>query len=80
MKKEIAWETTHRWDSNIKTDIKEIGRENVEWIHLAQDRIQCTVIRLREQLNALNFLTGWAIIGFSKCLFHEAHLLRYNSI
>jgi hypothetical protein len=27
-----------RWDSNIKTDLKEIGWEGVDWTHLAQDR------------------------------------------
>jgi hypothetical protein len=29
----------------IKMDLKEIGREGVEWIHLAQDRNQwCTLV------------------------------------
>jgi hypothetical protein len=25
-----------RWEDNIKMDLKETGRENVDWIHLAQ--------------------------------------------
>jgi len=29
-----------RWDDNIIMDLKEIGWEVVEWIHLAQDRDQ----------------------------------------
>jgi hypothetical protein len=27
----------HRWEDNITKDLKEIGREGVDWIHLAQD-------------------------------------------
>jgi hypothetical protein len=30
----------HRWKDNIKMDLKEIGSENVDSIHLAQDRTQ----------------------------------------
>jgi hypothetical protein len=26
----------HRWEDNIKIDLKEIGWEAVDWIHLAQ--------------------------------------------
>jgi hypothetical protein len=32
--------TRRRWDDNIKLDLKGIGCEGVNWIHLAQDRIQ----------------------------------------
>ena len=28
----------YRWVNNIKMDIKETGLEDVNWIHLAQDR------------------------------------------
>jgi hypothetical protein len=28
----------HRWENNIRVDLKEIGWEGVDWIHLAQDR------------------------------------------
>jgi hypothetical protein len=31
---------TRRWKDNIRTDLREIGWERVEWIHLAQDRDQ----------------------------------------
>jgi hypothetical protein len=27
-----------RWEYNIKMDLREIGLEGVDWIHLAQDR------------------------------------------
>jgi len=29
-----------RWEDNIKMDLREIGWEDVDWIHLAQDRDQ----------------------------------------
>jgi hypothetical protein len=28
--------TRHRWEDNIKTDLRETGWESVNWIHLAQ--------------------------------------------
>jgi hypothetical protein len=28
----------HRWEVNIRTDLREIGFKDVDWIHLAQDR------------------------------------------
>jgi hypothetical protein len=27
-----------RWEENIKMDLREIGFEDMNWIHLAQDR------------------------------------------
>jgi hypothetical protein len=30
----------HRWEDNIKIDIKEIGHLVVEWIYLTQDWVQ----------------------------------------
>jgi hypothetical protein len=27
----------HIWEDNIKTDVKELAWERVDWIHLAQD-------------------------------------------
>jgi hypothetical protein len=29
-----------RWEDNIRMDLREIGWEDVDWIHLAQDRNQ----------------------------------------
>jgi hypothetical protein len=26
----------HRWENNIKMDVKEVGRRKMEWINLAQ--------------------------------------------
>jgi len=31
----------HRWEDNIKMDLREIGIDGVNWSHLARDRVQC---------------------------------------
>jgi hypothetical protein len=36
--KRLLGRTNHRWENNIKTDIKEILCECVDWIYLAQNR------------------------------------------
>jgi hypothetical protein len=33
----------HRWEDNIKMDLREIGIDRSNWIQLAQDRIRCGV-------------------------------------
>jgi hypothetical protein len=30
--------TRCRWKDNIRMDVREIGREGVDWMHVAQDR------------------------------------------
>jgi hypothetical protein len=42
----------HRWEDNIKMDIREIGIDESNWIRLAQDRVQWrafvnTMLKLR---------------------------------
>jgi hypothetical protein len=42
----------YRWEDNIKTDLREIGIDGVNWIQLAQDRVQwqafvSTIMNLR---------------------------------
>jgi hypothetical protein len=32
--------TKRRWEDNIRIDLREIGWESLDWIHLAQDRNQ----------------------------------------
>jgi hypothetical protein len=32
--------SSHRWEDNIKLDFREIGINGVNWIQLAQDRVQ----------------------------------------
>jgi hypothetical protein len=34
----------HRWEDNIKMDIKEIGWEAEDWIHAAQERDQSQIL------------------------------------
>jgi len=33
-----------RWKKNIKTYLREIRYNDVDWIHLAQDRVQCRAL------------------------------------
>jgi hypothetical protein len=33
----------HRWECNIKMDLREIGWGGMDWIDLAQDRVQWRV-------------------------------------
>jgi len=42
----------HRWEDNIKMDLRDIGIDGSNWIHLSQDRVKwqafvSTVISLR---------------------------------
>jgi hypothetical protein len=34
---------TRRWEDNIRMDLREIGWEVVDWMHLAQDMNHCWV-------------------------------------
>jgi hypothetical protein len=34
----------HRWEDGIRMDLREIGWEDVEWIHLVQDRDRWRVL------------------------------------
>jgi hypothetical protein len=52
-----------RWKYNIRTDVREIGWEPLNWIHLAQDRVHWraavnTVMNLRSPQKAANFLSS----------------------
>jgi hypothetical protein len=52
-----------RRKNNIKIDLREVGWEDVDWIHLAQDRDQWravvnTVMNLRVPQKAGNLLTS----------------------
>jgi hypothetical protein len=35
------------WEDNIRMDVREIGWEGVDWIHLAQDRDQRRALLIR---------------------------------
>jgi len=52
------------WEDNIKIDLKEIGREGVEWIHRAKDRdhwwsLVNVVMNLWIPYKVGNVLTSW---------------------
>jgi hypothetical protein len=48
--KRPLWRPRHRWENNIRMDVREIGWEAVGWMHLAQDRDQWqTLVNLQVQ-------------------------------
>jgi hypothetical protein len=58
----------YRWVDNIEMDLREIGRDGVDWMDVAKDRDQWmalvnTVSNLRVPRNAGKFLSGCAIGG-----------------
>jgi hypothetical protein len=60
-----------RWVDNIKTDLREIRCDNMDWIDLAQYRDQWralvnTVMNHWVPENAGKFLSGCTIGGFSR--------------
>jgi hypothetical protein len=60
-----------RWVDNIKIVLREIGRDGMDWIDLAQDRdkwkaLVNTVMNLRVPKNAGKFLSSCKICGFSR--------------
>jgi hypothetical protein len=51
----------HRWEDNIRMDLRELGWHSVEWMHLAQDRDQ-----LRSFVDAvMNVHVAYKEIGMS---------------
>jgi len=60
----------HRWEDNLRMDLRDGGWESVEWIHLTQDRdkwwtFRSTVMNIRLPLKAVNFLSSWMTSSFS---------------
>lgn len=47
-----------RWKVNIKTVPREIGRDNVDCIHVTSDSVQCWERNLRILQKTRNFLTS----------------------
>jgi hypothetical protein len=53
----------HRWENNIKIDLRKVGSGDMDWIHLAQDRGQWrtlvnTVMNLLVPQNVGKFLSS----------------------
>jgi hypothetical protein len=38
--KKLLRRPKHKWQDNMRKDVKEIDWEDVDWVHLAQDRDQ----------------------------------------
>jgi hypothetical protein len=59
-----------RWVDNIKMDLREIGRDGMDWLDLAQDRDSCehgnTVMNLRVPSNVVKFSSSYTTGGFSR--------------
>jgi hypothetical protein len=60
----------HRWEDNIKMDLREVGCGGADWINLAQDRdrwraLMYMVMNLRVPQNAGNFLSSLGHFSFS---------------
>jgi hypothetical protein len=52
----------HRFEDNIKMNLKEMGFENVKWIHMPENNVQWrdpvnTLLNLRISKQARNFVT-----------------------
>jgi hypothetical protein len=61
----------HRWEDNIKMDLREIGWGGMGRINLTQDRDWCmvlvkTVINIRDTQNVGKFLSSWATGGYPR--------------
>jgi hypothetical protein len=57
--------------NSITMDLREVGWEDVQWIHLAQDCTSCGILWTRQwkiglHKKAGNFLTSWVTISFSR--------------
>jgi hypothetical protein len=39
-RKRPLWRPRHRWEDNIKMDLQEVRSGGMDWIKLAQDRVQ----------------------------------------
>jgi hypothetical protein len=49
--------TIRKWEDNIKSYLKEVRCDDVDWVHLGQDRTGSLIINLRFLLITSNFLT-----------------------
>jgi hypothetical protein len=61
----------HRWEDNVKINHNEIGWEDVNWIHLAEDRdnwedLVNTIMNSQVSLNVEYFSLSQGTIGFSR--------------
>jgi len=62
---------SHRWENNIRMDLKEVGCGGMDWIELAQDTdglraLVTAVMNLLVPKNAAKFLTSLRPLSFSR--------------
>ena len=73
-------ESQCKWEDNIKMDVKEMGWEGMNWIHMTQDRdkgqaVVNIIIYLQATLNVTYFVISWGVDNFSTLYCLE--LLRF---
>jgi hypothetical protein len=74
-----------RTEYNIKVTLREIARQDVDWIHLDQDAFVNTLMNLRVSENADNFFSSSATVRFSRSRIHFhgvsiRHYIKYKDI
>jgi hypothetical protein len=63
-----------KWEDNIKLGFKQVGQDDVKWIHVAMDRdswqeVKNTVPELlvqKTERERANFLASWKTVSFSR--------------
>jgi hypothetical protein len=63
--KRLLWRPRHEWKDSIKMDATEIGYEDVDWIKLAQERVQWRVFVNKAVNLQGSFFTSLLTISFS---------------
>jgi len=70
-RKRLLGRPRHRWEDNMGMDLKEIGWEGVDWIHLAQDRDQWRAdVNMVMCLQVLQKPGNFSTVSFSRTLHH----------
>jgi hypothetical protein len=54
-------------EDNIKMDLREIGLEGVDWIHLAEDRDQWWTLGWLKN-NVIHFSFEYSVLVHSRCI------------
>ena len=65
--KRPLFDTFCGWENNIKMDLKNVGREGVNWIDVAEGKDKKKDMNLRFAQNARNLLTSWVTKLFEDC-------------
>jgi hypothetical protein len=63
-----------RWEDNIKVDLKGAGCKDIDWIQMAQDRVQC-LVAVNSVMNLISVKGAVFFDYVSECL-----LLKKNCV